>query len=495
MLDNSPFLKDAEICRIVQDHTLFFQPVFDAVLTFCAQKDPDPNNDHEDPLLLVVPDLSNPVALNGGAVLSEHTSINPFKCYDRILLSVVFLQLQLLMVELSSATHDAESQLVASSVDLVHRLIGEITSHLSPPQLRASAWEIDYAVLTWHERYSVIKYGQGPFGPLRFPMGYERTEIRTYKYAVDELVGRFKRGELSGIPRHPRIERCRAIQNQGLDLIVFYMPNGRYRHPALKEIPETSDFRHLPIYDRNWTNYYESEKFWLEQTGVNDSNFDSAGKVGGSLPSPPSSQHVSGGNAPRGITNYSQGRAPLPPTAPSPATRTNSKSTTSDKEDAGKLYEKGHFPEAARLFRIAADRGDADAQFNIALMLKKGEGVPQNYAEALRYFNRAAAQGLDKAQNSLGVIYRDGIPGVPRDLKEAERYFKLANYAEALRYYRLAAAQGLDKAQNSLGLVYRDGLPGEVSPDRTEAERYFKLAADQGNTKAMENYMILMNEV
>ena len=62
-------------------------------------------------------------------------------------------------------------------------------------------------------------------------------------------------------------------------------------------------------------------------------------------------------------------------------------------------------------------------------MYRDGRGVPQDDAEAVRWYRLAADQGLADAQFSLGVMYAIG-DGVPKD------------DAEAARWYRLAADQG-----------------------------------------------------
>ena len=56
--------------------------------------------------------------------------------------------------------------------------------------------------------------------------------------------------------------------------------------------------------------------------------------------------------------------------------------------------------------RAAAAQGQADAQFNLGQMHEKGQGVPQNYAEAMRCYKQAADQGSAPAQFSLGVRRR-----------------------------------------------------------------------------------------
>eukprot|EP00931_Biecheleriopsis_adriatica_P043236 TRINITY_DN2472_c0_g1_i11.p4 TRINITY_DN2472_c0_g1~~TRINITY_DN2472_c0_g1_i11.p4 ORF type:complete len:103 (-),score=28.68 TRINITY_DN2472_c0_g1_i11:8-316(-) len=46
--------------------------------------------------------------------------------------------------------------------------------------------------------------------------------------------------------------------------------------------------------------------------------------------------------------------------------------------------------EAARLFRLAAEQGDADAQYNLGVMYRDGRGVPKDEVEAARLYGLAA---------------------------------------------------------------------------------------------------------
>ena len=50
------------------------------------------------------------------------------------------------------------------------------------------------------------------------------------------------------------------------------------------------------------------------------------------------------------------------------------------------------YAEALKWFRKAANQGDAAAQFNLGLMYRMGQGVPQNYVLAHMWFNLAASQ-------------------------------------------------------------------------------------------------------
>ena len=65
--------------------------------------------------------------------------------------------------------------------------------------------------------------------------------------------------------------------------------------------------------------------------------------------------------------------------------------------------------EAMKWYRDAADQGDASAQTNLGVMYDKGKGVPQNDVEALKWFRNAAKKGDADAQDNLGLMYDEGV--------------------------------------------------------------------------------------
>ncbi len=75
--------------------------------------------------------------------------------------------------------------------------------------------------------------------------------------------------------------------------------------------------------------------------------------------------------------------------------------------------------------RKLADRGDADAQWQIGVRYHNGEGVPHDDAQAMRWFQRAAEQGHVTAQATLGAYYWAGR-GVPQDLSQAYIWSEIA---------------------------------------------------------------------
>ena len=143
---------------------------------------------------------------------------------------------------------------------------------------------------------------------------------------------------------------------------------------------------------------------------------------------------------------------------------------------AARAADKGGDPrEAARLYRTAAEGGNALAQNNLAAMLEAGEGaLPRNPQEAARLYRSAADQGFPAGQANLGTLYAFGRGGLARDDREAVRLFQMA------------AEQEDAQAQTGLGVMYAEGRGG-LPRDNKEAARMWRLAADQGSVEARNN--------
>ena len=87
-----------------------------------------------------------------------------------------------------------------------------------------------------------------------------------------------------------------------------------------------------------------------------------------------------------------------------------------------------------------ANQGAAYAQFKLGLMYDSGMGVPENDAEAVKWFRKAADQGHAKAQFNLGVMYYNG-DGVPE------------NHVRAYVWLSMAKTQGYEKAKKGVETV------------------------------------------
>ena len=110
---------------------------------------------------------------------------------------------------------------------------------------------------------------------------------------------------------------------------------------------------------------------------------------------------------------------------------------------------------------LLSDRGDASAQYHLGVMYDTGEGVPQDFSEAIKWFRKAADQGNAYAQHNLGVMHDIGR-GVPHD------------DVEAATWYRKAADQGARPRSSNWARWYRQGRG--VPQDYVEAHKWFKLA-------------------
>jgi TPR repeat protein len=130
--------------------------------------------------------------------------------------------------------------------------------------------------------------------------------------------------------------------------------------------------------------------------------------------------------------------------------------------------------EAVRRYKLAADHGDADGQFNLGKMYEAGRGgLPSDSMEAARLFKFSADQGHAGGQLHLAYMYETGS-GVLKDLREAARL------------YRLSADQGNAEAQANLADFYERGDAG-LRKDACQAIRLRQLAAAQGNTYAQRS--------
>jgi len=163
------------------------------------------------------------------------------------------------------------------------------------------------------------------------------------------------------------------------------------------------------------------------------------------------------------------------------------------------------FTDQANIYRLRAEHGDAEAQYHLAGMFYRGQGVPQDYGEAFALYRKAAEQGNAKAEYGLAYMFREG-KGVPRDSvaavswghRAADQGYAKAQYAlgstyyegkdvpqdyiTAASWYRKAADQGYAEAETYLGYMYSNGLG--VAQDDAEAIRWFRKAAEQGYVKA-----------
>lgn len=171
--------------------------------------------------------------------------------------------------------------------------------------------------------------------------------------------------------------------------------------------------------------------------------------------------------------------------------------------------------QALKWYRMAADQGNSNAQFILGTMYLKGEAVPQNDAEAAKLFRMAADQGNAFGQLGLGHAYEKG-KGVAENSAEAIKWYRMAaergnavaqanlgsmynkgkgvpeNSVEALKWCRMAADQGIAKAQFCIGSMYDNGKG--VPQNDAEAVNWYRMAAEQGYADAQYSLGIMYDK-
>ena len=82
-------------------------------------------------------------------------------------------------------------------------------------------------------------------------------------------------------------------------------------------------------------------------------------------------------------------------------------------EDGSAAYERDDYETAYRLWKPLAEQGVTIAQYNLGCMHHEGRGVPQDYAEAMRWYRKAAEQELAiavlRSETSDDNIYREFV--------------------------------------------------------------------------------------
>jgi TPR repeat protein len=171
-------------------------------------------------------------------------------------------------------------------------------------------------------------------------------------------------------------------------------------------------------------------------------------------------------------------------------------------------YNQHDYAAAVNEWRPVAERGDANAEFNMGLLYSCGEGVPLDYAQAAEWYQKSAEQGVPAAEYNLAILYAKG-QGVKQDKAEAAKWFTKAaaagitqaatalgdlyssgdgipkDFGQAQKWYGIAAEKGVPAAQFGLGLVH------DLQQDYATAIDWYNKAAGAGYAPAMTNLGVL----
>jgi len=126
---------------------------------------------------------------------------------------------------------------------------------------------------------------------------------------------------------------------------------------------------------------------------------------------------------------------------------------------------------AKSFYEYAAKKDHVGAQRSLAIFYHTGQGTPQNYAEAARWYQKAARHDAVAARE-LGLLFAAGN-GVPK------------SDCEAVRFWRIAAMKGDVKPQHFLGMALWNGK-GVKCRNLKEAEKWLRAAAKKGVVESVE---------
>jgi|GEM_PF-1912751 len=155
---------------------------------------------------------------------------------------------------------------------------------------------------------------------------------------------------------------------------------------------------------------------------------------------------------------------------------------------------------AFALFQKSADQGNHAAQFEVGVAYHFALSVKQDYSAALKWYRMSAEGGDTSAMNNLGVLYGMGY-GTPYDPVKAAYWYKKSaengyylsmrnlakchlngegveqNYEKAAYWFQKASDKGDLPSSNQLGLLYEKGLG--VTRDYSKAFRLYQMAAEK----------------
>lgn len=144
----------------------------------------------------------------------------------------------------------------------------------------------------------------------------------------------------------------------------------------------------------------------------------------------------------------------------------------------------------ARILKRGADRGDADAQYMLAICYRDGDGAAQSPLQAARWFVAAADQGHAEAAYEAAMCLRSGVSGaLPSGMQESAVYYQRDGVVtskletSAFDYFRFAAQQDHLESQFELGMCYVRGAG--VAADSDAAREWLQRASAQGHARAM----------
>ncbi|HYG35481.1 MAG TPA: tetratricopeptide repeat protein [Clostridia bacterium] len=134
-------------------------------------------------------------------------------------------------------------------------------------------------------------------------------------------------------------------------------------------------------------------------------------------------------------------------------------------------------PLAKETSQDQANLGDAEAQFLQGVKFANREDEARDYAQAVQWYEQAAAQNHALAQFNLSIMYEHGQGVARNDAKSLVWLTRAAELGDAGAQYKLGVRQHL---------ACRNAVPGTTAETRIEALKWVRLSADQGYRGAVQ---------
>ena len=174
--------------------------------------------------------------------------------------------------------------------------------------------------------------------------------------------------------------------------------------------------------------------------------------------------------------------------------------------DSDRLHEainsldKKEFVTAHQLFLDLADKGIAEAQINLGMMFESGQGVPQDFNEAIRWYRLAADQGLIKAQKKLNFLLNKTKENLQENTaSSSDNSSELNTGSVSFKEVKLASIKEFENLKQKISKEIKalqtttTSLRSELDKIKSDKARAIE-ATRQANTKAKENKLASIKE-
>jgi TPR repeat protein len=115
-----------------------------------------------------------------------------------------------------------------------------------------------------------------------------------------------------------------------------------------------------------------------------------------------------------------------------------------------------------RLIRAkSAEQGYAKAQYDLGYMYQNGEGVTQDYKQAIKWYTKSAEQGDADAQSNLGYMYENG-------------YGVIQDYILGYAWYSVAGANESELGAENRDIILKLMTPSQIEKGQEMANELFE---------------------